>query len=203
MAHYKISLSFAKLPDGELVAFAGNTTVEMTDNLAFVNPGVPLAEMSEATVTFRTDLAASLDGGRIATATKNASRQRLINLLRQQAAYVQSIAGADLAMLVSSGFRAASTNRARMLLPQAVIKNIKAPQSTRLKIVVKPVQSARGYEARYKTENGEYIYAPFCTSSRLLLNNLVPGVVYTIEARAVGGLASYGDWSNSVSRMAV
>ena len=83
------------------------------------------------------------------------------------------------------------------------IKGIKSQQSTTLSIAVKPVQTARGYEARYKTENGEYVSAPFATSSRgLLLQNLVPGVIYTIQARAVGGLRGCGEWSDPVARMA-
>jgi hypothetical protein len=204
MAQYKISMAFAKLTDGELAPFAGNTIEKMTDNPGYLEPRVPLSEMSEAKNNFFTDYAASKGGGRVATATKNASRRKLINLLRQQAAYVQSIAGGDLALLLSSGFLAASTNRARMVLPQAMIKSVKWLQSTKLSVAVEPVKSARGYEARYKTENGEYIPAPFSTSSRgLLLENLVPGIVYTIQARAVGGLNGYGDWSDPVSRMAV
>jgi hypothetical protein len=204
MAQYKISMAFAKLTDGELAPFAGNTIKKMTDNPGYLEPRVPLSEMWEAKNTFFIDYAASQGGGRLATATKNASRRKLINLLRQQAAYVQSIAGGALALLLSSGFLAASTNRARMVLPRAVIKSVKWLQSTKLIVAVEPVKSARGYEARYKTENGEYIPAPFSTSSRgLLLENLVPGVLYTIQARAVGGLNGYGDWSDPVSRIAV
>lgn len=203
MAHYKLSLAFAKLPDANLGSFAGNTITEMTNNPAYPSPLVPLAEMTEAKDNYFRDFLAAQDGGRLAVATKRASRVKLIQLLRRQAAYVQGIAGTDLAMLLSSGFLAARTNRSPMLLPRAVIKSIKPLQSTLLQVAVEPVQSARGYEARYKTETGDYIYANFSTSSRgLLLKNLIPGVIYTIEARAVGGLTGYGDWSNPISRMA-
>jgi hypothetical protein len=204
MAQYKISLTFAKLPDHELGPFAVNNIAQMTDNPGYLDPRVSLADMLEAKNTFISNLAAAQDGGRLATATKNASRRALINLLRQQAAYVQSIAGANLALLLSSGFRAASTNRARLLLPQAVIKNVKSLQSTKLSLAVEPVRTARGYEVRYKTETSEYVMGHLSTSSRgILLEDLVPGVIYTIQVRAIGGLTGYGDWSNPAVRMAV
>lgn len=204
MAHYKISLAFAKLPDDELCGFAVNVITQMTDNPAFVNPRVPLTELTAAKDTFLADLVASLDGGRVATARKNASRRKLIDLLRTQAIYVQSIAGADLALLLTSGFLAASTNRSPMLLPRAVIKHVTTPLSTKFKVAVKPVRSARGYEARCKAENGEYIYATFSTSSRnLVLENLILGTAYAVEARAVGGLRGYGEWSDPSVRIAV
>ena len=203
MTHYKISFAFAKLPDMSLTAFVRSVIQEMTDNPNFPTPCVPLPEISSALEKFTNDLVATHDGGRLSTAIKNASRQELIRLLRKQAPYVQSLTGTDLAQMLSSGFSAASTNRARMLLPKAEIRGIKSLQSTMLSIAVKPVQSARGYEARYKTENGEFFTAPFSTSSRsLLLQNLIPGVVYTIQARAVGGLRGCGEWSDPVARMA-
>jgi len=203
MAHYKISMKFAKLPDGELGSFAGNTIVEMTDNPGFLDPRVSLDDMLNAKDTFVANMLAAMDGGRLATATKNASRLALIMLLRQQAAYVQSIAGTDLALLLSSGFLAANTNRARMLLPQAMIKSVKSIQSTMFSLALEPVRTARGYEVRYKMPDGEYVFALVSSSSRgILLKNLVPGVVYTIQVRAIGGLTGCGDWSNPVSRMA-
>jgi hypothetical protein len=180
------------------------TIEQMTDNPGYLTPAIALASLTEAAETFMADVAAALDGGRLATATKNASRAGLILLLRQQAAYVQSVAGTDLALLLSSGFQAISTNRAQIVLPQAVIKTVGTPQSTKLSTTVNPLKTARGYEVRYKTETGEYLTARFSTSSRnILIEGLTPGVVYTVQARAVGGLTGYGDWSNPVSRMAI
>ena len=35
------------------------------------------------------------------------------------------------------------------------------------------------------------------------MERVIPGVVYTIQVRAIGGLTGYGDWSDPISRMAV
>ncbi len=41
------------------------------------------------------------------------------------------------------------------------------------------------------------------SSRGIILANPIPDVVYTIQARAIGGLNGYGDWSDPGSRMAV
>jgi hypothetical protein len=204
MASYRTSLAFAQLPDADLGSFAQNTVTQMTGNPGFPTPRVALAAVTTATDTFLADLAAALDGGSQATAQKNASRAALVLLLRQQAAYVQSIAGTDLPLLLSSGFLAASTNRTRIVLPQAVVKSLSPLQMGVFKITVVPVATARGYELRYKNGTGDYLSAGVHTTSRgILLENLTPGATYTVQLRAIGGLTGYGDWSDPVSRMAV
>jgi hypothetical protein len=37
----------------------------------------------------------------------------------------------------------------------------------------------------------------------VVIAGLTPGVVYTLLARAVGGLTGYSDWSDPVSHMAM
>ena len=54
-----------------------------------------------------------IDGTRKDTVAKNLARRTLLNLLRQEAAYVQSLANENLEMLLSSGFQSVSTNRAQ------------------------------------------------------------------------------------------
>jgi hypothetical protein len=203
MPNNRVSLAFTRLPDAELGSFAENTVVKMSGNPSFPQPPVPTAGITIATDTFLADLAASQGGGKLATAKKNASRAALILLLRQQAAYVQGLAGTDLASLLSSGFESTSTNRTRIVLPQVNVKNILAPQSGSFRVVVEPVPTSRGYELRYKNGTGDYVPAGVFTSSRgIVLPNLAPGSTYTVQVRAIGGVTGYSDWSDPVSRMA-
>ncbi len=197
-------MGFARLADSALEPFAANTVKHMTDNAGFLTPRVPLTSITSAMNTFRANLAATLDGGRLATAKKNASRTALILLLRQQAAYVQSIAAMDLPLLLSSGFFSTKTDRTRIELPKVELKKILTPQSDMFRIVVKPVITAAGYELRYKNGTGDYIPAGMFTSSRrILLTAITPGATYSVQVRAVGGLTGYGDWSDAVSHMAI
>src|SRR4051794_9993884 len=106
MSTYKTSLAFARLPDTELSSFAGNVVTKLTDNEGYTSPLVTMAVLSAAQVEFANAIIAASHGGKLATADKDAKREALLLLLRQEAAYVQSISGEDLAMLLSSGYEA-------------------------------------------------------------------------------------------------
>ena len=80
----------------------------MTGNPGFLTPVVPLVALSAALAGFRSALDGMTQGGMQATAIKNAARVALLDLLRQEANYVEGLAMGDLAMLLSSGFAAAS-----------------------------------------------------------------------------------------------
>ena len=197
-------MGFLTSADAEFGAFSLNTAVKMTGNPGYPQPRVPLVSITIAANTFLADAAAAQGGGVLATARRDASRFALELLMREQAAHVQSVAGTDLALLLSSGFFVASTNRTRIVLPQTVIRNVMTVQSGLFKIIVNPVPTARGYELRYKNGTSDYINGGIFTSSRgIMLQNLTPGATYTVQVRAIGGLTGYGDWSDPVSRMAI
>lgn len=197
-------MAFLTGPEGEFGPFCLNTAVQMTSNTGYTTPRVALATITSAADTYIADLAAAAGGGVLATATKDASKLALQLLMRDQAAYVQSVAGTNLAVLLSSGFFVASSNRTRIVLPQTSIRTVAIVQSGLFKIIVNPVPTARGYELRYKNGTGDYLNGGIFTSSRAItLQNLTPGSTYTVQVRALGGITGYGDWSDPVSRMAM
>lgn len=200
----RVSLGFNRLPDLGYGAFAKNTVTMMTGNEGYTTPRVALSLITTLADTFLVDVNAAEGGGVLATATKNASRRALELKMRDQAAYVQSIAGTDLALLLSSGFEATSGNRARIILPQVVIKSVVSIQSGVFRITVVPMPTARGFELRYKNGTGDYLPGGVFTSSRaIMLGNLTPGSTYTGEVRAIGGLTGYSDWSAPFTQMAI
>lgn len=197
-------MKFSALPDAALGAFVLNVATKMTGNAGYPTPRIASAVLETDANAFLADVAAAHGGGTEAIAKKNASRLALELKARDQAAYVQSIAGTNLELLLSSGFEAASTNRARIVLPKAVIKSIKPIQSGVFNIVAEPSPTARGYEMRYKNGTGDYINGGFFTSSRaILLEGLTPGSTYTVQVRAMGGLTGASDYSDPISQMAI
>jgi hypothetical protein len=204
MSTFRTSLAFARLPDDGLGTFSGNVFTKMTDNPSFLNPVVGLPALATARTAFLNSVIAAQHGGKIATAEKNREREELLALLRQQAAYVQSIAGEDEAMLLSSGFDVVKIDRTQIPLPQPLVERIDNPMSRQLGLKLRPVPTARAYEVqvRYGT-NGWEAVGVFTDSRRIIVPNLTPGTVYTLQARAIGGLTGYSDWSDPVSRMAM
>src|SRR5437762_4741487 len=116
----KVSFGFGRLSDTELDNFAQGVIDAMTGNAAFPTPPVTLANLQTAQTDFTARMAAAQTGGVADTAAKNNSRQALITMLRDVAAYVQIRCNNDPAILLSSGFQMQSTNRAQVELTKPV-----------------------------------------------------------------------------------
>ncbi len=204
MATYRTSLGFARLSDSPLNSFADNVVQKMTGNESFAAPIISMASLAAARTVFANAIAAAMQGGRQNVAAKNAARTFLLSSLRQEAAYVQSIAGEDLAMLLSSGFDAVRTNHTQVVLVKPEVERLDNPQSTQLGLRLKRVPTARAYEVRmsYGT-SGWQLVGLFTYSRPILIENLTPGITYTVQARAIGGSTGYSDWSDPISRMAM
>ncbi len=199
-----VSLAFAQLPDAALDEFTGQVIIGLTGNAAFPTPVVSLTDLGAARTAFENALAALTQGGKQATATKNATRTTLLDLLRQEASYVQLAAKNDLPTLLSSGFDANSTNRAQSPLDRPAILGIVNEASTQLVVRGQAVANAHAYEAQIKNGTGGFIPAGTYTSvRRMVLTGLTPGQSYTVQIRAVGGSTGCSDWSDPVSHMAM
>ncbi len=69
---------------------------------------------------------------------------------------------------------------------------------------MKPVPTARAYEVRMKNGTGDYQTVGIFTYVRLILiPGVIPGQIYTVQVRAIGGITGYSDWSDPASRMAM
>jgi hypothetical protein len=62
---------------------------------------------------------------------------------------------------------------------------------------------AYAYEVQIKSGAGNWQAAGLFTQTRrLVLTDLTPGTVYTVQARAIGGITGYSDWSDPSSHIA-
>jgi hypothetical protein len=204
MNTFRVSYAFLRDKDPEFLVFSEGVVIGMAGNVGFATPRVDLSVLTQANTAFRNALTACETGGTLATADKDAKRLILEGYLRSQAAYVQSMAGEDLALLLSSGFQSTKTTRTRIMLPQPEIVRLDCPQSTFLGVRVKPVPTSRAYEVRMKNGTGDYQTVGIFTYARLItVPGVIPGQIYTVQVRAIGGLTGYSDWSNPASRMAM
>ena len=125
-------------------------------------------------------------------------------LLRRLAGYVQEHCHHDMALLLSSGFEAMSSNRSPTPLHQPKQLIIRHGTSGQPVASVKRLDNARLYEGRIKEANGDWMASCFTGDSRrLTFEGLTPGAVYAIQVRSLGGSTGQSDWSNPSSRMAM
>jgi hypothetical protein len=199
----RVSLGFTQLTDADADAFSANVITKLTGNTAFPNLPVALAALTAQYNTFHTACAAAAEGGKIVRAARDAAREVLDTSLRSIAAYVQSIAGQDLTVLLSSGFEAVNTNRTQAPLDTPNFTKIEHGNTTQLFVSVSAVANARSYEIQAKTATGNWQTVSVVAQSRnIVLEKLTPGTVYDLQVRAIGGSTGSSLWSAPVSQMA-
>jgi hypothetical protein len=198
---FKVSYSFVSLPDTTIADFTDTIINALTGNAGFPTPTVPLATLATQKTDFLTKLAATAQGGTLATSAKNDAWGVLTGSLRQLAAYVQSLAGNDLTLLLSSGFQPVSTNRAQSPLDKPVVLRLDNGMTGQLIARLQPVTNARAYEGQIKN-GGNWLPAGIFTQARRIeLDGLTPGSTYTVQFRAIGGSTGQSDWSDPMSHI--
>jgi hypothetical protein len=198
----KVSLGYNKYPDAVVNEVTTAIVTDLTGNAAFPMPTVLLTQVTALQTAFTDAMAAAANGGTQLTAAKNQARAALLNALDANALYVQTIARFDLATLLSSGYQAASTNRARIQLPAPTIAAFVNEMSTQLVVRLTPIANAYAYEVQVKIGTGAWVPAGLFTAARrIVLTDLTSGAVYTVQARAIGGSTGYSDWSDPSSHI--
>jgi hypothetical protein len=202
----KVSLGFARLPDGALVSKAEFINTQMTGNATYPTPSPSLSSLSSATGDFEVALFAAEGGGKQKTAAKNAARSALLAVMRSLALYVEQKAAGDLAKLLSSGYDAQKQREPAGVLPAPL--NVTLKQGTlsgTLNLRAQPVQNAGSYEVQRTTnpaQESAWQDVGALTAARMTLEGLTPGTVYTARIRAVGAKGP-GAWAVTVPVMAV
>ena len=198
----KVSFDFATYGDSELADFGGNSATVLDGNLAFPNLPVKPADLKAQVDTLKTDIQAALMGGLQLTAKKNASRDALIESLRANGHYVQTVASRNLDLLLSSGYFAISTNRAQSPLDKPAITGIENAAAGQLLVRVTPIANARAYHVQTSSGSGAWQDAGIYSRARsILLPGLTSGTVYNVRVRAIGGSTGASDWSDPQSHI--
>lgn len=202
MANYRVALKFVELSDPALDEFAANIVSSLTGNTSFPNLPVTPAALGALRTTFHNAVLAASDGGTQLTAVKNEARLALETGLRQDAADVQSVAGQNLALLLTSGFKSSSTNRTSAPLDAPVILNVDNQSTSKLFVDLASVDNAAAYQVKVSTPQGVPLPTIESTRARkIAAPGLTPGTTYTLQARAIGGSTGYSDWSLPTSIM--
>lgn len=174
----------------------------LTGNATFPTPPVKPEDLAALDTAFRAAIAAAT-GDPTDTAAKMQARDAVLDALRKNANYVQTIASHSLKDLLSSGFYSASTNHAQSLLDPPAIAELDNLASTQVLLRLTPVTNAKSYHVQ--TMNGDKTWQEsgiFTQARRIVLTGLTPGLTYTVRARAIGGSTGCSDWSNISSIMA-
>ncbi len=202
MPQLRVLLAFAKDTDHGLAETAGAIITNMSGNPAFPSPPVTMAALTTARDEFLRAVALQPEGGKRATAEKKEKRAALVRLMRPLTTYVQTVSDNHLPTLLTSGFQAASNNSAQSQLEKPIILGLLNGHSGEIIARVKMVPNARCYETRVALVSPDGTLGPWqsgghsTTSRSIRINNLIPGGLYEIQIRAIGGSTGTSDWSD-------
>ncbi len=203
----KPSVSFLNSDsDAQLVTDTQVILQSLADNVAvYATPSPTLAVVRTSLDKYINAIAAAADGGIALTAAKKAARSELVVLLRNLASYVQVACKDSMENLLLSGFPVQKPNRIPIgVLPAPTVLNLNlGPRSGTLDAKVLALAGAAIYNWRLTaTGNPVPVATAQTTAASTSFDSLTPGVIYTVEANAVGA-SGPSDWSQPVSQMAV
>ncbi|MEO5712025.1 MAG: hypothetical protein ABIT37_00915 [Luteolibacter sp.] len=204
----RVSLGFTKLADDTIIAFAKAVHALLFGEARYTDPPVTAVEFLADITAMESAKVPQANGGKAATATKNTCRETLVNQLLKLAYYVQLACDNDLTLLLDSGFEPTSSNRTRVALAKPTIARIVAGMSGEALVTVtaetKPVcNEVRVAEIDENNQPGPFRPSLVRTGSRnLSVADLIPGKLYLFQARGVGGLNGFSDWSDAVVQRA-
>ena len=193
------------MTDGQLGDFSGTVITGIADKTVFPDPPVNPGDLRALRTTFDNAVIKAAGGGRMNTTAKKAAREALITALNKDASYVDIACNGDLTILLSSGFRQVSTNRAQNVLPQPQVLAVDYGQTGQLKLRVRADANAKSYVGRIKQSSGSE-FGPsisFASSRKILFKGLTAGATYVMQLCAVGGSTGQSDWSEPVSKMSM
>lgn len=202
----KAYLGFGKTSDADLLKVLEAVLKGMTNNSAYPNPPVAMADFKSAIDSFSVLVTDALDGGKKVISAKNKQREAVIKMVTLLGHYVEAACNDDVAAFNTSGFTVVSTVRtpAQPLSGAKITWVDRGAGSGQVLIRITPINGAVSYELRYGlVGNGGAPPATWTTLPRagtktVTVSNLTPGASYAFQVRGLGQLG-YSDWSDSVA----
>ncbi len=203
----KPSISFLTSDsDALLITDTGSIINDLTGNASYPTPAPTLTVVQTALDAFIAAVADAANGGVALTAIKNDKRDALVILVRELASYVQVTCKGDLTVLLTSGFPIQKPQRnpiGVLPAPAGLVVSL-GSRTGELNASAPPVFGAAIYNWRVTTtaQPSVVVQTAQTTAASNVFDNLTPGVVYNIQANAVGS-AGPSNWSDPVPQMVV
>jgi hypothetical protein len=189
MANIKLSLS--RLIPSMLLALLRYVVSKMTGNPHFVNPAVPLADMTTMGDNLETAIQKAKHGGLEDRLVRNKIINDSKDMLRKQADYVRLTAQGDPVILASSGFELAKTPEPIGLPGTPFIRFVRMTgKQGEAEVVWTAQHGADAYHVRITDKDpnihNEWEVVGITTKARYLLTHLDSYKAYWVSVSAIG-----------------
>ena len=195
-ANLQILRDFYDYSANKLVTFGKNISTNL-DPLKFPNLPVAPSVLKTLVDDLSVKQAATLTGGTVETAARDAAFDALTAALDADADEVEKVVKDNLVMLLATGYLPASTNRTSSPLDDTAIIGLFNNGTTQVLLRLASVVNAKSYQVQTSVDNGktwqDAIISP--KAIRIVIPNLVPGTTYLVRARAIGGSTGASNWT--------
>jgi hypothetical protein len=195
-ANLRVLRDFYKYPAAQLVTFGYNIAASLNP-IIFLNLPVAPTVLKTLTDDLNTKLVATLTGGIIETAAKNAAFAALSNALNSDANIVENTVGTNLELLLGTGYLPVNTSHASSPLADTSIVALMNNGTTQALLRLQPIINAKAYQVQTSVDGGKtWVEAVLSSQARrIVLPNLTPGTIYGVHARAIGGSTGASGWT--------
>jgi hypothetical protein len=195
----RVALYFAAYSDKDLNSFAALSVSCLTNNPLTPDLPVKVPALTTLQENFADSMTAAQQGGKVETAKKNQARTALVSALRQNAAYVQSLALTDLADVLSTGYDVVSTNKTQSPLTTPVFE-LDNSFPGQITVGLSAVVNAKSYQVQYSIGTGPWQELGIFPNTRgIVISGLTATTISNVRVRAIGGSTQYSQWSATVS----
>ena len=187
----KLTKHLSKLNAAQVVDKSKFIEARMKDNPVFPLPEPALVDIAAARANLEVAITAALDGGRTATAIRNARTKDLKLLLSQLAGYVASVAEGNALAILSSGFDVRRTpSPAGELVAPPDLKAVISAFPGRVDLSWKPLKDAVAYQIHLNrtdpADGSAWQSAGICTKAKFKVTGLASATTTWFRVSAVG-----------------
>ena len=199
-----VSLGFKSFKDAGLIPFAQGVHDDLLTNAVkfpTLPVGMPAFQTAITDFTVKLDLAHK--GSVASTQAKNAARETLVIMLSQLAAYVESIALGDPAVMHLGGFDDVSHGHApQTALVKPEISKALSPAAGKVQLRCKRQPNVRAVRAQFRTNGGAWQEGGSFNSPRaVVVENLASATMHDFRVQYLGGSTNASEWSDVVSHL--
>ncbi len=197
-------LDFVEYSVNDKIVLYKNIAIQLADTLLFPNLEVPIETINAVVADFEAAILAAKDGAHSAIAIRNDKEQIADDLFRVLLNYVNKVANGNETTIIKSGFHA-SKQPTPYIKPE--IDAIDGGHSGSIIVVLKAVLGAVAYKVRYRKSTvlgviSEWIEVDISTITRILIDNLTPGVSYDIQSASISK-AGTSDFCNPITKIVI
>ena len=199
-----VGLGFAKKKNAQLLAWSETVHDAFVANPTVVTDcPVTAAQIDTGNKDLSAKMGATQQGGKQATKDRDDSREALIAIHYQIAAWLEGKAQGDGDMITLLCYEVTEHGYSPQtpLSTPAIIAIINL-MTTQLQLRVTAVANANSFEVQYRIGNGPWTAGgTFKNSRSIVVTGLAPGTLYEFRVRAIGGSTGCSDWSDPVAHM--